>query len=118
MNLNGSPDRGNMNVQGHTISWNQMPHHGHNYDRPNYGGRADSDDGTVSRGANNTSTGGSGGNGGHNHGLGGQPNRGNMGASLSLNIVAGHNLGINGNPQVSGGVSAGVGNLTLLVIQH
>lgn len=113
VNLNGSPDRGNMNVQGHTISWNQMPHHGHNYDRPNYGGRADSDDGTVSRGANNTSTGGSGGNGGHNHGLGGQPNRGNMGASLSLNIAAGHNLTLNGSPQYSGGVSAGVGNLAV-----
>lgn len=113
VNLNGSPDRGNMNVQGHSVSWNQMPWHGHNYDRPNYGGRADSDDGTVSRGANNTSTGGSGGGGGHNHGLGGQPNRGNLGANLSLNISAGHNLSINGNPQYSGGVSAGKGNLAV-----
>ena len=113
VNLTGKPDRGNMNVQGHTISWNQMPHHGHNYDRPNYGGRADSDDGTVSRGANNTSTGGSGGNGGHNHGLGGQPNKGNLAASLSLNINAGHNLQLNGSPQYSGGVSAGVGNLAV-----
>ena len=113
VNLNGSPDRGNMNVQGHSVSWNQMPWHGHNYDRPNYGGRADSDDGTVSRGANNTSTGGSGGGGGHNHGLGGQPNRGNLGASLNLNISAGHNLSLNGNPQYSGGVSAGKGNLAV-----
>ena len=83
-----------------------MPHHGHNYDRPNYGGRADSDDGTVSRGANNTSTGGSGGNGGHNHGLGGQPNRGNMGAGYSGGISVGKgNLGIGGNPGYNGGVS-------------
>lgn len=113
VNLNGSPDRGNMNVQGHTISWNQMPHHGHNYDHPNYGGRADGGDGTVSRNPQQRSTGGSGGNGGHNHGLGGQPNKGNMGASLSLNIAAGHSLNISGNPGYNGGVSAGIGTLAV-----
>jgi hypothetical protein len=32
---------------------------------------------------------------------------------LSLNISAGHNLNLNGNPQYSGGVSAGKGNLAV-----
>lgn len=115
ININGSPDRGNMNVQGHAISWNQMPWHGHNYDRPSYNGRADSDDGTVSRNAGNTSTGGSGGGGGHNHGLGGQPNKGNLSGGYSGNVSVGRgNMNVGGNPQYSGGVStSGASQLNL-----
>ncbi len=83
-----------------------MPWHGHNYDRPSYNGRADSDDGTVSRNAGGTSTGGSGGGGGHNHGLNGQPNRGNLSGGYSGSVSVGRgNMNIGGSPQYSGGVS-------------
>ena len=108
ININGNPSKGNLNVQGHTVSWNQMPVHAHNYDRANFGGRADSDDGTVSRGANNAATGNSGGGGGHNHGLGGNILRGSLSGGYNGGISVGKgSLGIGGKPQYQGGVVTG-----------
>ena len=106
ININGSPDRGNMSVAQHTVSWNQMPSHAHNYQRANHNGRADSDDGSVSRSTNTQPTGNSGGGGAHRHNISGQPNKGNLsgGYSGSVNVGRG-NMNVGGAPQYSGGVS-------------
>ena len=115
INIGGSPDRGNMSVAQHTVSWNQMPSHAHNYQRATHNGRADSDDSSVSRGNSNAATGNSGNSGAHRHNISGQPNKGNLSAGYNGNVSVGKgNLAVGGNPQYNGGVStSGASQLNL-----
>lgn len=115
--INGSPtanlssgfsvNKGNLSVSSHTLSTAQIPTHDHNYQRPNYNGIADTDDGKLSRDSSGTQTGTRGGSGSHSHSLNGNP-------SVSGSISTGKgNLAINGNPQYSGSISVAKGNLGL-----
>ena len=100
VNISGSPSKGNLSVSGTNAgNGGYLKTHSHNYDRPNFNGRADSDDGTCSRGANNAASGNAfSGPNSHNHGLNGSPGKGNLSASLNANISVGRgSLGVSGN---------------------
>ena len=100
VSLSGNPSKGNLSV-GSTNAGNggYLKSHSHSYQRPTFNGRADSDDGRCSRGENGTSTGNAfSGPNGHNHGLNGNPGRGNLSASLSASVSVGRGtLGVSGN---------------------
>ena len=107
ININGRPGRGNIVCTSNGLAWNQGPIHSHNYDRANHSGTADTDDDGVSRSNSGRVTGNAGSGHGHNHGVIGQLDAGNLGASVSggINSAKG-NLQLTGSPDYSGDVNS------------
>ena len=99
VNHNLTGNRGNLGISGSGLNTGQLASHRHNYQRPTFNGKADTDNGKLSRGKYGTNTGATGSGSGHGHGMNGSP-----GISGNINIrnqpVSG-SVGINGNVSVN-----------------
>ena len=114
-NINGNPGKGNLFTGHHGLTIGELASHAHQYQRANFNGRADWDDGSCSRSHSYIASGNTGGNQGHTHYVNGEPDKGNLGVSAvdPTDITASKgNLAINGNPQVNGDITT-VSNLSV-----
>ena len=106
--VNGSPGKGNLFTGHHGLTEGELASHAHQYQRANFNGRADWDDGSCSRSHSYIASGNTGGNQGHTHFVNGEPSVGNLGVSAvdptDISSSRG-DMEINGNPQVSGGIT-------------
>ena len=106
ININGAPGVGNLFTGHHGLTISELASHAHQYQRANFNGRADWDDGSCSRSHSFIPSGNTGGNAGHTHYVNGTPDKGNLAGGYSGDISAGKgNMAITGNPEVTGGVS-------------